>query len=150
MLLFLALVVANSHACKPAKEAYDLTAFLSLNQPNVLILEAKVLKVQELKQADGLIEQSVTLRVEKNLLGASNEIVVVKAFYGGMVGTSCERTFDVEMHEGERWLVVALPVDGNAVVRPMLSQRFTIGVDLRPKLQMIENYVREMKFVENK
>jgi hypothetical protein len=149
ILLLLVFFAPNSYACKPAKEVYDLNAFLALDRPNIRIFEAKVLKVQGLNHTDGLREQEVSLQVEKNWLGAPNEIVVVRAISGVMKGTSCERTFDVEMKEGERWFVVA-EANENLVVKPMLSQRYADSADLSLKQTVIENYLREKKLVETK
>lgn len=153
-LLLLFLFVANSHACKPAKEAYDLDAFLALDRPRVRIFEAQVLKVRELKRTDGLREQEVTLRVDKDWLGASHgaivESAVVSAVSRVMAGTSCAGTFDVEMREGEQWIVVALPADEKLIVKPMLSERFSSTESLSAKRKIIENFTREKKIHELK
>ena len=142
--------VSQAFACKPGREVYDLDAFLASKQVDVRIFSAKVLRVKVHSLADGVIEQEADLLLEKSWIGSPSENLVVRTVSGLMAGTSCAKTFDVEMKESERWFVVATLANGNLMVRPLLSQRFTSELDFEQKLKSVEKYVRERKLEDKK
>jgi hypothetical protein len=136
------LLSSYAFACKPAREAYDLEAYLSQAKTNVYIFEARVLKVQTFEIQDGLREQNVILDVHKQWLGARSERINVRAFSDILGGTSCSGTFDVVMTENEDWLVIAELTGSTLKVMPMLSQKLNRDQNLDSKLRIIEEHVR--------
>jgi len=130
----------NAQACKLAREAYDLDAFLASKKPNQVVFRGRVKAVESITTADGELKHQIDFEVNRWWRGSVRMKVAALGFSGTMKGTSCEGSFDFAARVGEEWLVVG--VEENNFVRPsgLLSKVVVNGAiptDILRRLQSL-------------
>lgn len=155
LLLLLSLVILGStalvlctraQACKLTPEAYDLSAYLSSDQPNKVVFQAEVeSEIMDAKTKNGSKIQIIRFKPSRWWLGHAREKVTARGVTGSAPGTSCAGMFDFTVKTREVWLIAGYEENGVIYPSPNLSRLLTnrrLPADAQKALQAVRNGIK--------
>lgn len=155
LLLLLSLVILGStalvlcsqaRACKLAPKAYDLSAYLSSDQPNKVVFQAEVESVtMDANAKNNSKIQIIRFKPSRWWLGQARQKVIARGVTGSVPGTSCAEMFDFTVKTREVWLIAGYEENGVIYPSPHLSRLLPNGrlpADARKALQAARNGIK--------
>ena len=147
LLISTALVLcARAQACKLAPEAYDLSAYISSDQPNKVVFQAEVESAtMDAEAKDGAKVQIIRFKPSRWWLGQARENVGARGMKGSAAGTSCAGMFDFTVKTGEVWLIAGYQKNGVIYPSSHLSRLLPNGrlsADAQKALQAARNGIK--------